>query len=337
MTSASQSTTALNREEALAILADHQEEFRQLGVKSLALFGSVARNEARPDSDVDLLIETDFDKLPPWGFADIRLRLRDLLKHEVDLANPNLLKPRIRDQILQEAIPILSTDPAKQPQYQEFQPVPRKNWKVYIDDMIKAATKAQQYVQGSTYEQFLADERTIDAVLHNLTILGEAVSPQKLPRDIQDRYPQVPWSKINEVRNIVVHQYDDVDLAIIWKILQEGLPELLPELESLLASEERSEQSPQQLWQRYSQGLPTPIEGKQLTAIARRALQDNIETAVIQQMLLEAPYLKGLQERQGLEKAQEFARLAVRNATLQIQQSQGFLQQDQNQDLGPEL
>lgn len=96
-------------------------------------------------------------------------------------------------------------------------------------------------------------------------------------------------------------------------------------------------QTPQQLWERYSQVVPTPIEGKQLTAIARRALQDGIETEVIHQMLLEAPYLKGLQERQGLEKAQEFARLAIRNANLQIQQSQRSIQRGQNLDSGPEL
>lgn len=252
MTAASQPTTALQREEVLAILAAHQEELRRLGVKSLALFGSVARNEARPDSDVDLLIETDLAQLPAWGAADIRLRLQALLNREVDLANPNLLKPRIREQILQESIPILSSCQTEPPTDQESNTVPRKNWKVYIDDMLKASTKIQRYVQGLTCEQFLADERTIDAVLHNLTILGEAVSTQKLPKEIQERYPEVPWSKVNEVRNIVVHQYDEVDLAIIWKILQEGLPELLAHLEQLLEKEEAAAtQSSQQLWDRW--------------------------------------------------------------------------------------
>jgi len=92
-------------------------------------------------------------------------------------------------------------------------------------------------------------------------------------------------------------------------------------------------QTPQQLWERYSQGIPTPIEGKQFTAIARRALQDNTETRVIQQMLLEAPYLKGLQERQGLERAQEFARLAIRNAEVQIQQSQQTPQKGRDREV----
>lgn len=353
MTTASQPTKALQREEVLQILSAHQEEFRKLGVKSLALFGSVARNEARSDSDVDLLIEANLEKLPAWGLADIRHKLQRLLNREIDLANPNLLKPRIREQILQEAIPILWSSQAQTIKPQDIEFVPRKDWKVYIDDIIKAATKIQHYVRGSTYEHFLADERTIDAVLHNLTIIGEAVSTQKLPQEIQAQHPQVPWGRMNEVRNIVVHQYDEVDLAIIWKIVQEGLPDLIPQLEQLLARENIPQQAlgpgesqltaiartPQQLWQQYSQGIPAPIEGQQLTAIARSALQDNLEPEVITQMLLEAPYLKDLQQRQGLERAQEFARLAVRKASQirQAQQPQPLPKGEQGQDFGPEL
>ncbi len=243
MTTTNQSTKALQREEVLQILTAHQEEFRKLGVKSLALFGSVARNEARSDSDVDLLLEADLDQLPAWGLVDIRHQLKCLLNREIDLANPHLLKPRIRAHILQEAIPILSSAQAPTTKSQDSELVPRKDWKVYVDDIIKAATKIQQYVQGSTYEQFLVDERTIDAVLHNLTIIGEAVSTQKLPPEIQAQHPQVPWGKMNEVRNIVVHQYDEVDLAIIWKIVQEGLPELIPQLKQLLAPENIPQQN----------------------------------------------------------------------------------------------
>lgn len=356
MTTASQPTKALQREEVLQILTAHQQEFRKLGVKSLALFGSVARNEARFDSDVDLLIETDIEKLSAWGLADIRHQLQRLLNREIDLANPNLLKPRIREQILQEAIPILWSSQTQTTKPQDIVLVPRKDWKVYIDDIIKAATKIQHYVRGSTYDQFLADERTIDAVLHNLTIIGEAVSTQKLPQEIQAQHPQVPWGRMNEVRNIVVHQYDEVDLAIIWKIVQEGLPDLISQLEQLLARENIPQQAlgpgesqqtafasartPQQLWQQYSEGISMPIQGKQLTAIAHRALQDNLAPEAITQMLLEAPYLKGLQQRQGPERAQELAGLAIRNAQIQIQrsqQSQPLPKREQESDFGPEL
>lgn len=210
----------MKRDEALAILTENQEELKNLGVKSLSLFGSVARDEARPDSDVDLLMELDYRNLPPWGIVDIRLHLKNLLNREVDIANPSLSKSRIRDRILQEAIPILSLPQPCQPSNKGLDNMPKKDWKAYIDDIVTAAAKIERYKKNLSFEDFLADERTADAVLHNITIIGEAVSTQKLPRDIQDRNPQIEWARINEVRNIVVHQYDEVDLKVIWKFVK---------------------------------------------------------------------------------------------------------------------
>lgn len=224
----------MRRDEALAILASHQEELRVLGVKSLSLFGSTARDEARADSDVDLLVELDYDKLPAWGLIDLRLHLKNLLQREVDLTNPNLLKPRLRSRILKEAIPVLSVPQASKINNKEPDDMPRKDWKAYIDDILKAVAKVKRYTEELTFEEFLADERTTDAVLRNLTIIGEAVSNQKLPKEIQERHPQIEWAKINEVRNIVVHQYDEVELKIVWRICQDSVPRLVPQLQNLL-------------------------------------------------------------------------------------------------------
>ncbi len=229
----------MRRDEALAILVSHQEELRALGVKSLALFGSVARDEARPESDVDLLVELDYDRLPAWGSIDLRLHLKSLLKREVDLTNPNLLKPRLRERILGEAIPILSVPKVSNIHDLEADTMPRKDPKAYIDDILKAAAKVKRYTEGLSFEEFLVDERTTDAVLRNLTIIGEAVSTQKLPQEIQKRHPQIEWAKINEVRNILVHQYDEVDLQIIWRICQDSLPRLVPQLQNLLELEQK--------------------------------------------------------------------------------------------------
>lgn len=94
----------------------------------------------------------------------------------------------------------------------------------------------------------------------------------------------------------------------------------------------------QQLWQQYSQNVPTPVLGQQLTVIAYHALQDNLATEPIIQMLLEAPYLKELQQRQGSEKAQEYARLVVRSAKSmqQSNQRQPLQKPDRRQDLESE-
>lgn len=100
------------------------------------------------------------------------------------------------------------------------------------------------------------------------------------------------------------------------------------------------QQTPSQLWQHYSKDIPAPIAGRKLTAIACRALQDDLHPKMITQMLLQAPHLEELQQRQGPKQAQEFARLIVRNAQVQSQrpqQSHPSQKRQQGQDLGPEL
>lgn len=71
-------------------------------------------------------------------------------------------------------------------------------------------------------ERFAEDDRTVDAVVRNLEILGETA--RQIPPDIRERYPEIPWRRVIGLRNIVVHEYFDVDVAIIWTIVQENLP-----------------------------------------------------------------------------------------------------------------
>ena len=92
----------LDRQAVLDRLSASSRELHALGARSLSLFGSFARDEAREDSDVDLLVDLDlhtFDR-----YMDLKLRLEDLLGRRVDLVLVERLKPRVRDQILREAI-----------------------------------------------------------------------------------------------------------------------------------------------------------------------------------------------------------------------------------------
>lgn len=93
----------MKRDEALGILLMHQEKLRDFGVESLAIFGSVARDEARLDSDVDLLVE--FEK-PVGIFTFLRLQryLETILGCSVDLGTLDSLKPYLREPILRDAV-----------------------------------------------------------------------------------------------------------------------------------------------------------------------------------------------------------------------------------------
>ncbi len=93
----------MTRAEALKHLSDHRADIARLGVRSLRLFGSVVRDEARPDSDVDLLVE--FDR--PVGllqFFRVQRRLEEILGARVDLVMKDAVKPQLRGQILGEAV-----------------------------------------------------------------------------------------------------------------------------------------------------------------------------------------------------------------------------------------
>jgi len=93
----------MRRDEALRRLAEHRDELAAMGADSLSLFGSVARDEARPDSDVDLLVK--FNR-PVGLFAYVALEryLSEVLGRPVDLVTPGTIKPRLRDRILREAV-----------------------------------------------------------------------------------------------------------------------------------------------------------------------------------------------------------------------------------------
>jgi predicted nucleotidyltransferase len=91
------------RERVLDVLRENQEDLRSYGATSISLFGSVARGEAGPESDVDLLVEVD-DRMTLFRLSRLKRHLQDLLGRPVDLVTPGALRPYMRDTVLAEAI-----------------------------------------------------------------------------------------------------------------------------------------------------------------------------------------------------------------------------------------
>ncbi len=96
-----------------------------------------------------------------------------------------------------------------------------KDYKVYIDDILESIGKIRLYIKGMSFEQFCSDSRTIDAVNRNLGVIGEAAN--RIPEDIKNKYSGVEWSRIIGLRNILIHDYSNVDLEIIWDIIQKNI------------------------------------------------------------------------------------------------------------------
>lgn len=113
--------------------------------------------------------------------------------------------------------------------------MPPRDWKVRIDDMLDAARRIQQYTLDMTAEEFEADQRTYDAVLRNLIVIGEAA--RYVPTDIGARYVGLPLIDIRGMRNFRVHQCDNLDVGIVWDTVKQDIERLITTLVLILERE----------------------------------------------------------------------------------------------------
>ncbi len=89
----------------------------------------------------------------------------------------------------------------------------KRNWKLFIEDMLECMQKIERYVQDMEFEEFQSSEITIDAVLRNLEIIGEAA--RNIDEDIKNKYDDIPWQDIVDFRNRITHGYFNISLAIV--------------------------------------------------------------------------------------------------------------------------
>jgi uncharacterized protein with HEPN domain len=107
--------------------------------------------------------------------------------------------------------------------------------RLLLEDMQLSCEKVIRYVTDLNQTQFLKDEKTYDAVVRNLTIIGEAV--KNIPQDIRELHPTIEWRKIAGFRDIAVHDYFGIDEDIIWDIIQNEIPYLLTQLNQIIIKE----------------------------------------------------------------------------------------------------
>jgi uncharacterized protein with HEPN domain len=109
--------------------------------------------------------------------------------------------------------------------------MPKRDADLLLEDVGAAIARIERYVGGLSREQFLQDEKTVDAVVRNLEIIGEAV--RWLPTSCKEQHASIPWSQIAGLRNRIVHDYFGLDLEIIWQVLETSLPEFKKQLASI--------------------------------------------------------------------------------------------------------
>ena len=110
--------------------------------------------------------------------------------------------------------------------------MPKRSPRLLLEDILMAIAKIERYVRGLDEAGFLDDDKTADAVVRNLEIIGEA--SRQLPETYRDAHTDIPWHNMAGLRNRIVHDYIGIDLQMLWHIIQNEIPPLKSNIQSLL-------------------------------------------------------------------------------------------------------
>lgn len=107
----------------------------------------------------------------------------------------------------------------------------KRSSRLYLADIIDAIGKILEYTKRVSYDDFCKDAKTIDAVVRNYEIIGEAA--KNIPDEVKSTYPEIPWKEMTGMRNKIIHEYFGVDVDIVWETTRNVLPELKKLLEKI--------------------------------------------------------------------------------------------------------
>jgi len=111
----------------------------------------------------------------------------------------------------------------------------RKKWPLRIRHILDAIGRIQQYTLGVEDVAFGGNQMMIDAVIRNFQVIGEAA--RRVPATVQATHPGIPWSLMCGMRNVLVHDYDEVDLETLWRTVRDDLPALIEPLQKLVETD----------------------------------------------------------------------------------------------------
>ncbi len=111
----------------------------------------------------------------------------------------------------------------------------KREVKLLLEDMLESLKKIRRYTNEISFEEFCSDDKTIDAVIRNFEIIGEAAN--RIPEEIKLDNPEIPWRSLVGLRNRIIHEYFGVDLEIIWDIIENDIEICHDWIETLLEQE----------------------------------------------------------------------------------------------------
>jgi uncharacterized protein len=224
----------MRRDDAIRILREHEAEIRAKGVTRLALFGSTARDQAGRDSDVDLLVDYDGNGRSALDFFGLEEFFSELLGAEAEVAQRDQLKRFLKDAILAEALEIFPN--AATPSYSNGVLVAKRSPRQALEDISVEVAAIERFVADRSFEAYQSDGMLRRAVERSVEIISEA--SRKLPAELTEAHPDVPWKKIRDIGNILRHAYP-VEPEKIWEIATVHIRPLRAAVAAMIAEVEK--------------------------------------------------------------------------------------------------
>ena len=110
-----------------------------------------------------------------------------------------------------------------------------RTYRLFLEDMLLSMNRVVEYINGLSFMEFKHDYKTVDAVIRNFEVIGEA--SKKMPKEIKDKYPLVPWDEMYLMRNKISHEYFGIDYEILWDVASNYLPENKEQIKEILEKE----------------------------------------------------------------------------------------------------
>jgi len=108
----------------------------------------------------------------------------------------------------------------------------KRNYSLFIKDIVDCIKKIERFMGSIKFEEFVKDDKTSDAVVRELEVIGEAV--KSIPAKIRENHPEIPWSDMARMRDKIIHFYFGIDYEIVWKVIKERLPKIKQDIKKVL-------------------------------------------------------------------------------------------------------
>jgi uncharacterized protein with HEPN domain len=106
-----------------------------------------------------------------------------------------------------------------------------RNWRLRLQDILQAAQDIIDFTRGLSFDEFQQNKMLVQSVLYNFLIIGEASA--NIPDEIKTQHPAIPWRIMADMRNVMAHEYFQVNLAIVWQTIHHSLPPVISQIKEI--------------------------------------------------------------------------------------------------------